>query len=69
MTELENRSYTLTIVADAYGNQKISMTGNLTVAEVVFGLEMAQKAVLEKAQGLGMSQLPRRIDFVEPKRF
>lgn len=67
-TTQQERQYVLKVTADAYGNQRLEMGGNMSLMEVLFGLEMAKDAVMKKAQGLGLSKPPTRIE-LNPKRF
>jgi len=67
-TTQQERAYVLKVTADTYGNQRLEMGGNMSLMEVLFGLEMAKDAVMKKAQGLGLSKPPTRIE-LNPKRF
>lgn len=60
----------LEINSDQNGNISIKMVGNLTLAEVVVGLELAKKTLLDKAVGMGIMRAPTRMDVgLNPKRF
>jgi len=64
----EERSHMIKLSSDPYGNITVALSGNLSIAEVMFGLQLAENVILEKAKSLGIARPPTRIE-LNPKRF